>query len=72
MVLEFGDSGRSLDIASSVALEITDKEGHAFKVRRLESVNKGLLRKLVTIEINIKEESPNFEPLIRTFNLKSR
>ena len=32
MFLEFGDSGRSLDIASSVASEITDKEGHTFKI----------------------------------------
>ena len=34
--LEFGDSGRSLNIASSVASEIIDEEGHAFKIRRLE------------------------------------
>ena len=30
--LEFGDSGRSLDIANSVVSEIVDEEGHAFKV----------------------------------------
>ena len=42
--LEFGDSGRFLDIASSVASEITDEEGHAFKIRRLESADKGLAK----------------------------
>ena len=44
--LEFGDSGQSLDIANSVALEIVDEEGHAFKVRRLKSTNKGLAREI--------------------------
>ena len=44
--LEFGDSGRSLDIASSVASEIIDKEGHAFKIQRLESVNEGLSKEI--------------------------
>ena len=37
--LEFGDWGRSLDIASSVASEITKEEGHTFKIWRLESAN---------------------------------
>ena len=44
--LEFGDSGRSLDIANSVASEIVDKEGHAYKVRRLESTNRGLAKEI--------------------------
>ena len=44
--LEFGDSGRSLDIVNSVASEIVDKEGYAFKVRRLESANKGLAKEI--------------------------
>jgi hypothetical protein len=32
MFLEFGDSGQSLDIASSVASEIIDEEVHTFKI----------------------------------------
>ena len=44
--LEFGDSGRSLDIASSVASEITNEEGHTFKIRRPESANKGLSKEI--------------------------
>ena len=44
--LEFGDSGRSLDIANSMASEIVDEEGHAFKVRRLESTNRGLAKEI--------------------------
>ena len=44
--LEFGDSGRSLDIANSVVSEIVDEEGHAFKVRRLDSTNKGLAKEI--------------------------
>ena len=46
MFLEFGDLGRSLDIANSVASEIVDEEGHAFKVPRLESSNKGLAKEI--------------------------
>ena len=30
--LEFGDSGRSMDIANSVSPELLDEDGHAFKV----------------------------------------
>jgi hypothetical protein len=44
--LEFGDSGWSLDIASSVASEITDEEGHTFKIRRLKSANTGLAKEI--------------------------
>ena len=44
--LEFGDSGRSLNIARSVALEITDEEGHTFKIQRLESADKGLAKEI--------------------------
>ena len=43
--LEFGDSGQSLNIVSSVASEIIDK-GHTFKIQRLESVNKGLSKEI--------------------------
>ena len=37
--LEFGDSGRSLDIANSVSPDFIDEEGHAFKVRRIPETN---------------------------------
>ena len=44
--MEFGDLGRSLDIANSVVSEIVDEEGHAFKVWRLDSTNKGLAKEI--------------------------
>src|ERR1700683_3612448 len=44
--LEFGDSGRSMDIASSVSPELLDEDGHAFKVRRINSGSKGLIKRI--------------------------
>src|ERR1700728_1573062 len=44
--LEFGDSGQSMDIANLVSPKLTDEDGHAFKIRRVKSVNRGLLKKI--------------------------
>jgi len=44
--LEFGDSGRRLDITNSVSPEFVDEEGHAFKIQRIPSENKGFLKRI--------------------------
>src|SRR6202453_3236092 len=44
--LEFGDSGRSMDIANSVSPELLDEDDHAFKVRRINLGSKGLIKKI--------------------------
>src|ERR1700683_2956873 len=44
--LEFGDSGRSMDIASLVSLELLDENGHTFKVQRINSGSKGLIKRI--------------------------
>src|ERR1700683_5478136 len=44
--LEFGDSGRSMDIANSVSPKLVDEDGHAFKVRRINLGSKGLIKKI--------------------------
>ena len=44
--LEFGDSGRTLDIANSVSPEFISKDSHAFRVRRIHSTAKGFSKKI--------------------------
>ena len=44
--LEFGDSGRSMDIANSVSPELLDEDGHTFKVQRINSGSKGLIKRI--------------------------
>ena len=44
--LEFGDSGRSMDIANSISPKLIDKDGHAFKVHRINLGSKGLIKKI--------------------------
>ena len=44
--LEFGDSGRSLDIANSVSPDFINEEGHAFQIKCISSTSKGLSKKI--------------------------
>jgi hypothetical protein len=44
--LEFGDSGRTLDIINSVSPEFISEDGHAFRVRRIHSTAKGFSKRI--------------------------
>ena len=44
--LEFGESGRSLDITNSISPELINQDGHVFKVQRISSTSKGILKKI--------------------------
>ena len=44
--LEFGDSGRTLDIANSISPEFVSEDGHAFRVHRINSTTKGFSKKI--------------------------
>jgi hypothetical protein len=44
--LEFGDSGRTLDIINSVSPEFISEDGHTFRVRRIHSTAKGFSKRI--------------------------